>query len=580
MYKRLVAAASVALVVLAIAVGPALADGQTDNPPVLLDDASQLQPMHPGRLAPPVYGYLPLHARDYARAKAAANSAAGLEVSSNAAGGNEHGRGGGGGGPTVTTPTNVSPSFNGTYDSGITPPDTTGAIGPTRYMETINSKYAIYDRNGTLTNGGSLSALAPSGFPTGLFGYTLSDPQVMWDGATHRFYYVMAYFDLSLSDNGLIVGFSKTDTPGGSADFCKYIKAFNNSDPSRGDAAGVLPDYPKLGDSQDLLLFGFNAFSNSADTYDGSRIWWLSKPATGSSCPSGSDFAAGFSPTLLNADGSLAATPVPAHLVDDANGAGYAVANADLTVEPGFTNGANFATLFTISTAGSLNGHPTGSVSGPKNVSLSSYKIAPNAPEKGSTSLLDTLDGRFEAAVAAIDPGHAGKMALWTAHAVKSTDNLRSEERWYEIDVNAAANAAPLQAGAAASGSLFVWNGAISPDRNGSSSFGDSMAMSVNTSSSSTYPAIAAVWKKGGVIGPAGTQSPLTALVTATGPNVDFSCSSSKPCRWGDYSGATPDPAATGTVGKVWLANQYNNASSDSSGTDWRTRVFAITPTV
>jgi hypothetical protein len=97
------------------------------------------------------------------------------------------------------------------------------------------------------------------------------------------------------------------------------------------------------------------------------------------------------------------------------------------------------------------------------------------------------------------------------------------------------------------------------------------MAMSINTSSA-TYPAIAAVWKKGA----AGSQSALTTLVAATGPNVDFSCS---PCRWGDYSGATPDPIATGTVGKVWLANQYNVASSSSSGVDWRTRIFALTPT-
>jgi hypothetical protein len=174
--------------------------------------------------------------------------------------------------------------------------------------------------------------------------------------------------------------------------------------------------------------------------------------------------------------------------------------------------------------------------------------------------------------VAAVDPV-AGKLAIWTAHAVASSDGARVEERWYELDPNATS---PLASGSASDPSLFVWNGAISPDRanNGSSaSFGSSMAMSVSTSSATTYPAIQFVSKKGS------TQSPLRNLVQATGPNVDFSCSDTGTCRWGDYSGASPDPAATGAVGKVWLGNQYNLANGSTSSSAWRTWVFGVTPT-
>jgi len=169
-----------------------------------------------------------------------------------------------------------------------------------------------------------------------------------------------------------------------------------------------------------------------------------------------------------------------------------------------------------------------------------------------------------------------GKIALWTAHAVFGVAG-RTEERWYEIDPSAGTL---FQSGAATSSSLFIWNGAISPDRanNGAAAgaFGDSMAMSVSTSSTATYPAIQFVWKKG-----TSAQSALTNLVQATGPNVDFSCSATSACRWGDYSGASPDPAATGTgsVGRVWLANQYNLAGGTTSSTAWRTWLFAVTPT-
>jgi len=195
-----------------------------------------------------------------------------------------------------------------------------------------------------------------------------------------------------------------------------------------------------------------------------------------------------------------------------------------------------------------------------------------SAPQAGSTYLLDTLDGRFEAAVAAGDPGHAGKVAIWTAHSVFGGGG--AEERWYEIDPNAASL---LQSGTAGGPGLFVWNGAVSPDRannGGSAAFGDSMAMSVSTSSASTDPAIQFLWKHG-----SDPQSALNTLVQSGGPNVDFSCAATTPCRWGDYSGASPDPAAGGSVGRVWLGNQYNLAGGTTSSTSWRTWLFAVTPT-
>jgi len=492
-----------------------------------------------------------LHARGFAQAKAAADARAGVRAA-------KPGHGGGGGGPTVSSYANVSPSFNAAYQSGLTPPDTTGAIGPGRYIETINTEYAIYSRTASLINTGSLSSL--TGISGGLFGYSLSDPQMMWDAKTQRFYYSAVYYDAFLSDNGLAVGWSKTATPASSADFCQYSISLGSE----------LPDYPKLGDSADFLLYGYNKFGSAGSTYDGSEFAVLNKPPAGSSCAPTSDFSVTTSGTLHNANNSLAATPVPANLVDDSNRTGYVVANADLTSVPS----ANFISVYSVNTSGTSNGIPVASIGGPKNVTVPSYSMPPSAPEKGSSYLLDTLDGRLEAAVAAVDPTLAyNKIAVWTAHAVYG--GAGAEERWYEIDPAAGS---VVQAGSVTSPSLFIWNGAISPDRanpgNSSTLFGDSMAMSVSTSSTTTYPAIQLVWKHG-----ASAQSPLANLVQATGPDVDFSCSATTPCRWGDYSGASPDPAATGTTGKIWLANQYNAASGSTSSSNWRTWLFGVTPT-
>jgi len=514
----------------------------------VLQLASDLKPTRGGGSRAP-YGYLPLHAADYGRAKAAANARAGL---------NGHGPGGAvvSGGPVVSSYPNVSPSFDGNFETGGTPPDTTGAIGPDRYIEAINTEYAIYSRSGSLLNSGTLDAL--TGITTGPFGYALSDPQMMWDAKTQRFYYSAVYFDsLFFSDNGIAVGWSKTATPSSASDFCQYAISLGSE----------LPDYPKLGDSADFLLYGYNAFGSFASTYDGSAFAVLNKPPAGSTCAPTTAFTVTDSGFLSNSNGSPAATPVPANLVDDANGTGYVVANADLST----TSSANFVSVYSVMTNGvDSSGIPIPKISGPTNVTVPSYSMPSSAPQAGSAYLLDTLDGRFEAAVAAVDPGHAGKVAIWTAHSVFGGPG--AEERWYEIDPNAPAL---LQSGTAGSASLFTWNGAVSPDRantGGSAAFGDSMAMSVSTSSASTDPAIQFLWKHG-----SDPQSGLNNLVQSSGPNVDFSCDTNTPCRWGDYSGASPDPAG-GSVGRVWLGNQYNLAGGTTSSTSWRTWLFAVTP--
>jgi hypothetical protein len=554
--SKLVIFSLAALAGLAVVVSPttaAPAEGPEGAFPVGL--ASDLGPSR-GTPSNAPHGWIPLHAREFALAKAAANVRAGVGSNRGKPGG-----GGGGSGPSVSTYANVSPSFNGTYKTGLTPPDTTGAIGADRYIETVNTQYAIYSRTGNQINSGSLSSL--TGISGGLFGYNLSDPQMMWDAKTQRFYYAAVYYDAFLSDNGLAFGWSKTATPASSGDFCKYYLSFGSS----------LPDYPKLGDSADFLLYGYNLFSNSASTYAGSSFMTLNKPASGSTCASTSALKAYTYGALHNADSTLAATPVPANLVDDMDpnanpNGGYIVANADLSV----VSSANFVSVYRVSTNGfDTSGRPVPKLEGPTTVTVPPYSMPASAPQKGSSYLLDTLDGRFEAAVAAVDPAAGNKLALWTAHAVFGGAGV--EERWYELDPNAGT---PLQSGSVSDQSLFVWNGAVSPDRanNGTTaSFGDSMAMSVSTSSAATYPAIQFVSKKGG------TQSPLKPLVQATGPNVDFSCSGTGTCRWGDYAGASPDPAATGTVGKVWLGNQYNLANGSTSSSAWRTWLFAVTPT-
>ena len=52
-------------------------------------------------------------------------------------------------------------------------------------------------------------------------------------------------------------------------------------------------------------------------------------------------------------------------------------------------------------------------------------------------------------------------------------------------------------------------------------------------------------------------------------------------CRWGDCSGATPDPAAdqAGSTGRVWLTQMYATGGGPTYSTgEWGTWNWAATP--
>lgn len=438
----------------------------------------------------------------------------------------------------------ASRSWNGIFQTGLAPPDTTGAIGTTRYVELINVRYAIYSRtaNAPIASG-SLGSLTGDARGSGL-----TDPQVIWDATTGRFYYAVLNFFTDTFD----VGFSKTASPSGAGGWCKYSIDYGYG--------SSLPDYPKLGDTADFLLIGANIF-DANDTYLRADVNWLSKPPAGTTCPASSTFLRGQATDLRTADGAQTGTPVPANQIDSSH-SGWVVAAQD-----GSTPSTTVSVFpVTQNADGTANIATTGST-----ITVPSYTLPPAAPQAGTTNTLDTLDGRFTQAVAAVDPTPGRGVAIWTQQTVAG--GAGSEVRWYEINPLVPAL---YQWGKATSPSLWEFNAAIAPDRavsNAGSGFGADMVLGLNTSSASTRPVIRMLSKVG-----ANAQSGLVWVKGSPGPNVDFSCFAS--CRWGDYSGATPDPAAplAGSTGMVWLANQWDALTSNGSNTDWRTWNWSAKP--
>jgi len=302
-------------------------------------------------------------------------------------------------------------SFAGQIDPTVTPPDTTGAIGQTRFIQLVNRRFGIYDRaNGQLINSGTLNTLAGLGVGPNSF-----DPQIIWDATTSRFYYVMDSV-FSSTDNKLSFGFSKTGSPSnGTTDWCHYT--YTPADPTR------FPDYPKLGDSRDFIIIGVNSFEPD-DVFVGSDLVAISKPPSGSTCPL-EIFKAGTVLDLRDTSTARVFTPVPANQIDTI-ATGYVVAR----------NGALPSTslwFFNV-TSNAATGFPI--FDGARGLTVASYTIPPDAnqppsvPPFGYNPLLDTLDARPTQAVQALNPSR-GTISFWTQHTIFATGF--AAVRWYEM---------------------------------------------------------------------------------------------------------------------------------------------------
>ena len=329
-------------------------------------------------------------------------------------------------------------------------------------------------------------------------------------------------------------------------------------------SAHKFPDYPKLAVTQDFVLVGTNVFL-LASIYQGSDLDWFQKPAA-SPGPAGcspSLGAGGIFSSLTNANGSKTSTPVPA-VNADPSATGFVVGSANVG-----TGSANYLSVFKVTKGG------TGSaaLSTVTSVPVASYSTPADAVQKDVAVTLDTMDTRLTHAVAAVDP-RLHTTAIWTAHTVFG--GAGAEVRWYEIAPGGTPNLA--QSGAATDPSLFVWNGAIAPDRanNGTTgNFGSDMVMGFNTSSSVTYPALLMVSKRD-----TAAQSGFVSVWSSPGPNQDFTCASAGDvCRWGDYAGASADPLPpSGSAGQVWLSGEWNLSRTDGSATVWQTWNWAAVP--
>jgi hypothetical protein len=427
----------------------------------------------------------------------------------------------------------------------MTPPDTTGAVGPSNYVEMVNRELAIYSK----ADLGAPTETMPEPNFVGAPDDLTCDGNVEWDQQGRRWLYsaLGGCFDKPIT-NVVYFGWSRTSSPSLVAgNWCQYAI----------DTGSNLDDYPRLGHDNSQILIGVNQFG-PGDVYP--EVYVLDKPADGdTSCPSlATEQSTAAVLTLGRLSTGGAWTPVAVNLADS-SADGYVVAvDFDHVHLHLYTVGrdSNQANVLLDS----------------ETISVPGYCVPPNVPQPGTPDTLESSDTRLTQAVAVTDPT-TGREGIWTQHTVSASCTNGSPRgpsvvRWYELAPGAGA---PTQIGTVrGANGAFTFMGAISPSFDGRNA-----AIFYNSSSSTALPDLRV--RDRHLQTTSGSMGEELQLATSTYPDEDSSCDPGHgdPCRWGDYTGASPDPSDPSLV---WGAGEVTVAPPDdaSHAPQWGSENAAI----
>src|SRR5262249_6610379 len=155
----------------------------------------------------------------------------------------------------------------------LSPPDTHGAVGPTQFVQLVNSRLAVYDKE----TGERLSSISLNTFfdyfpgpPPTPFSRGLFDSRVVYDRAQDRWVITSESFQISATEQPYFIAVSKTGDATGEFFFYRINVTV---------LPGELFDFPQLGMDQNAIIVTANIFGprsgsdvlviSKADLYQG-----------------------------------------------------------------------------------------------------------------------------------------------------------------------------------------------------------------------------------------------------------------------------------------------------------------------
>ena len=412
---------------------------------------------------------------------------------------------------------------SGTMLVNSAPPDTTGAVGATQYVQWVNTAFAVFDKaTKAPVYGPADGKTLWSGFGGPCESRNDGDPVVQYDKLANR--WVVSQFSV----------------PGGATGYWQCTAVSTTS-----DATGTwnryafqyaqFNDFPKMGVWPDAYYVSYNMFTN---TFQGSTVCAIDRAKMLAGLPATQQCI-----KLASTYGST----LPADLDGPAPAAGtpnYVVARS--------TNSVNlwrFSVNWTTPASTTL--------SGPVNVPVAAYSAACSGgncvTQPGTSNKLDSLADRlnFRAAYRALNGG-----TLVLNHAVSTGKNRSAlaAVRWYELR-NVAPTGTPTVANQGTFGGgdgVHRWMGSIGQDKLGN------IAVSYSASGSAVFPSMRMASRV--PTDAAGTLKDETVLKAGGGSQTGTLT------RWGDYSQISVDPVDDCTF---WATNEYIKANGSFNWDTW-----------
>ncbi len=414
------------------------------------------------------------------------------------------------------------------------PPDDNGDVGPTYYIQTVNTSIGIFNKS----TGARVTAFTFDTFMSqGSFGNlcdtdNFGDPVVLYDTFEDRWF--ISDFAFQLNGSGSVIN------PPGSF---QCIAVSKTGDPVAGgwnfysiNTTGGLGDYPKFGIWPDGIYMSANMFDYAASgSFQNARVYAFNKAQMYAAAPTPQvvsfDVADASEFTLLPSNARLqAGTPPP-------GSPNYFISTWE------FLNAQDVYEFHVDWNSISLS-----TFTGPFNpLAGSSWPSAsvPNAATPGNA--LDVLQLRAMAQNQYTNLG--GVESLWATHTVRRQDTSGfAAPRWYQVPVTGgivgANDSQSVTWDPDAANVIYRYMPSLAVDRAGN------MALGYTTSNSATNPGI----KYAGRLStdPVNTFSQTEqTLIQGTGTqtgNCGGTCT-----RWGDYTAMTLDPDGC----TFWYTNEY-----------------------
>jgi len=428
------------------------------------------------------------------------------------------------------------------------PPDTNGDVGPTYYIQTVNTSVGIFRKSdGALVTGFSFDALMSQGnFGNACDNQNFGDPVVVWDPGADR--WIISDFAFALNAGNPV------------APYFQCFAVSRTGDPVAGgwnfyalQTSDLFPDYPKLGVWPDGLYLTASMFAGN--TFKNVRVWALNKAQMYAG--SAASVVTFNLPSKVQGVSVFTGIPSTYHAVTGAPPAGR----------------QNFISVIWSSKLARIwkvhvdwNNTANSTLTGPSNVPLATWGVAGTSVPAKNGNALDTLRERLMVQSQYTNLG--GGESLWLTHTVANPNNAAlTSPRWYQLDVTGGTvvTAGPVQQSTWAPDTAVArWMPSLAVDKDGN------MAIGYSVSSSTLFPAIRYAGRL--ATDPANTLAQAeTSLIEGTASQCCNFSDGSVNNRWGDYSAMTIDPDGC----TFWYTTEYYQSPQPTmlGGDNWQTRI-------